>query len=355
MDPFRIDGHKLLYHPHRVSDWVRGADVYPIYMEISPTSACNHRCVFCALDFIGYPKNHLETRRLKEVVSEIGRLGVKSIMYAGEGEPFMHNDMVEIIRHTHASGIDVAVTTNAVLMKPDLCERILDVTEWIKVSCNAGSAATYSKIHRAASADFDVMVANLEQAVKIKSRRGYACTLGVQILLLPENENEVETLALTARDLGLDYLVVKPFSQHPRSRNARYKDIAYDAYAGLAENLEKLNTPDFNVVFRLDAMRRWDAKDKPYGRCLALPFWSYLDAVGNVWGCSVFIEDDRFRYGNIYEQTFREIWEGEKRRTSMQFVKDALDPADCRVNCRMDAINRYLWGLRHPPPHVNFI
>jgi len=25
------------------------------------------------------------------------------------------------------------------------------------------------------------------------------------------------------------------------------------------------------------------------------------------------------------------------------------------VGCRMDEINRYLWELKHPHPHVNFV
>jgi hypothetical protein len=27
----------------------------------------------------------------------------------------------------------------------------------------------------------------------------------------------------------------------------------------------------------------------------------------------------------------------------------------CRENCRLDSINRYLFSLKNPPEHVNFI
>lgn len=57
---YDIDSHKLMYHPHTVSQWLDGVNVYPIYVEVSPSGACNHRCSFCALDFMGYEKVFLK-------------------------------------------------------------------------------------------------------------------------------------------------------------------------------------------------------------------------------------------------------------------------------------------------------
>jgi len=354
MDKYRIDSHKLMYHVSNVNDWLEGKRVYPIYMEISPSGMCNHRCTFCALDFMGYQKRFLNTQILKERLQEMGRLGLKSIMYAGEGEPFLHKNMADIIAYTKESGIDVALTTNCVLMKPQIAEKILGITEWIKVSCNAGTAETYSRIHRTKSKDFEKVMENLSNAVKIKRNNRYTCTLGLQILLLPENEDEIEDLAKKSKDIGLDYIVVKPYSQHPKSYTRKYEDIVYARYLLLAEKLGKLNTDEFSVIFRLRTMQKWDQQRRNYGRCLALPFWSYSDAGGNVWGCSIYLGDERFLYGNIYENTFQEIWEGDKRSQSLRMM-EGLNVDQCRVNCRMDEINGYLWKLRHPPEHVNFI
>lgn len=355
MDKYSIDSHKLIYHPSRVSDWSEGKIIYPIYMEVSPAGACNHRCLYCGLDFMDYEPRCLDTGLFKERLSELGKLGLKSIMYAGEGEPFLHRDMAEIINYTKESGIDAAVTTNGVLFKREIADRILGSIEWLKVSINGAASDTYAKIHRCDAGDFNRVIENMSYAVKTRKGNNYSCALGMQLLLLPENCHEAVPLAKLARDIGMDYLVIKPYSQHPQSKTTKYSSVKYSDYEYLADELESFNTNEFNVVFRLHTMKKWDKGKRNYNCCLALPFWSYIDAGGNVWGCSVYLSDERFLYGNIYEQSFRQIWEGEKRLKSLRWVEGELDASLCRVNCRMDEVNRYLWSLKNTPEHVNFI
>ena len=355
-DGLRIDHHKLLFHVDRVSEWLRGDVIYPIYMEISPAGACNHRCVFCGLDFMGYKPRFLDADLLKTRLTEMGSLGLKSVMFAGEGEPFLHRRMVEIIRHTkQQAAIDVALTTNGVLMRPEVVEQILGVTAWIKISIDAGTPETYAAIHGTRPEDFTKLCMNIEQAVAIRAKQGAACTLGAQILLLPDNRHEVVSLAERCRDLGLDYLVVKPYSQHPQSQHHAFESVSYAECDDLAEQLDQVRGGGFKGIFRRNAMQKWDTGTRPYRCCLALPFWSYMDAGGNIWGCSVYLGDERFLYGNIETATFAEIWQGRRRIDSLRWCTEQLDVSSCRVGCRMDEVNRYLWELKHPHPHVNFI
>ncbi|MBU4589905.1 MAG: radical SAM protein, partial [Candidatus Omnitrophica bacterium] len=83
MDELRIDSHKLMYHVDRVSAWQKGRQVAPIYLEIAPSGGCNHRCIFCALDYIGYRPEFLAQKALKKALKDAARCGVKSVMYAG--------------------------------------------------------------------------------------------------------------------------------------------------------------------------------------------------------------------------------------------------------------------------------
>lgn len=355
MDTYRIDSHKLLFHVPRVNDWLGKKIIYPIYMEISPSGACNHRCIYCALDFMEYRPRFLNTELLKERITEMASLGLRSIMFAGEGEPLLHKDIGDIIIHTKQAGVDVAITTNGILLKETLVDKALQYISWIKVSINGATKDTYGRTHQTNPDDFDRVIQNMTYAARVKKENRYPCTLGMQIVLLPENYSEVIPLAQKAKDIGMDYLVVKPYSQHPLSKTVKYKDIKYSDYLYLSDELNNLNDDKFSVIFRINTMKKWDDSTRNYRHCLALPFWSYMDSEGTIWGCSAYLTDEQFRYGNIYEKKFKEIWESEKRLNHVRWAGKDLSTDQCRVNCRMDEINRYLWELTNPHPHVNFI
>ena len=352
-DSFRIDSHKLHLHPQRVAQWLEGQDIAPLYMEVSPSGACNHRCRFCALDFMGYKARFLPLDSMRERFVEMGRMGLKAVMFAGEGEPFLHRQMVEMAEAAKAAGIDVAFTTNATLLSPEKARRVLPVTSWIKVSCNAGTAASYAQIHGTRPEDFTTVMHNMGEAVRLRTELGSACTLGFQTVLLPENSHDVLELGRRVRDIGADYLVIKPYSQHPQSHTREYGAMAAPAVP--LESLRALETDSFRIIYRHEAVQRSAQTCKIYNRCLALPFWSYCDAGGTVWGCSMFLGKETFSYGSLLDQSFEALWHGKQRHDSLQWCAEHLDDSLCRVNCRMDPINTYLWELTNPGAHANFI
>lgn len=363
-DRFLIDSHKLVYHPDRAAavmaagdDWERAKGIYPIYMEISPIGACNHRCVFCAVDYIGYKTVSLDLEMMRRRLPEMGRLGVRSVMYAGEGEPFLHKGITELVKITAASGIDSSFTTNASLLPAGFIDEALPHVSWIKASVNAGSPETYSKIHRTKADHFDKVVENLSAMARAKRAGGLKVTLGAQILLLPENAHEIRQLAELCRDhIGLDYLVVKPYSQHKFSLTHEYENIDYSSFLAMEKELSGLGTETFSLIFRGNTMRKYTEGDR-YPRCYSVPYlWGYIMADGTVSGCSAYLLDKRFEYGNLNDASFQEIWEGDRRRQGWEFVRRELNIDECRRNCRMDEVNRYLYKLiDQRPEHVNFI
>lgn len=354
-----IDGHKMQYHQERVMDWKAGFGefIYPIYVEISPVGHCNHRCTFCAVDYIGYKNRALDTGQLKNSIEVMAKGGVKSIMYAGEGEPMLHPDISQIANFTFEHGIDVAFTTNGTAMTQKFLDSCLPSITWIKVSINAGTEETYAKIHRTNPKHWNLVWDNLSRAIQERDRQALKTTIGVQSVLLPDNSETIEPLARKCISAGVDYLVVKPYSHNPNSETRDYKDIKYgETYTEMLGKLKSsFNSSNFEILTRESTMQSWDSQDRGYDTCHSTPyFWAYIMASGDVYACSAHIGDDSFLLGNIHESRFDSIWMGEKRKRLIEQMK-TLDISKCRKNCRMNQVNKYLWDVKNPVEHRNFI
>jgi cyclic pyranopterin phosphate synthase len=354
IDKFRIDSHKLIYHVPRVYQWLKGKNIYPIYIEIGLYGGCNHRCIFCAFDFLKYKPEVLDETHLKKLILEASEKGVKSILYSGEGEPLLHKSVIEIVNFTKKAGIDVALVTNGTLFDKDKATRLLGSLSWLKVGLDAGTEKSYAAIHRTTKEDFNIVIKNLREAVGIRNKNKYSCTIGVQFLLIPQNYKEVIVLAQILSGIGVDYLIIKPYSQHPSSNNVidhcfKYKDTFY-----LDEKIKRYAKNNFQIIFRRNAMEKRQEK-RPYGYCLGLPFATHITAKGDVYPCNLFLGKKEFLFGNIHKESFKNIWEGRRRKKIMQLIYNKWEVTNCRKSCRLDEINRYLWQLKNPNSHVNFI
>lgn len=351
-DKIRMDSHKLIYHPDRVARWQKGENIYPIEVEISPSGACNHRCIFCAVDYIGYQPDYLNKDILMKNIRIMAEKGLKSVICSGEGEPLLNKDMPEIANEIKSCGVDVAMSSNGALFCREIAESCLHAFTWIRFSISSFEQMSYDKIQRGKQGDLDRVKANLADAVAVKKLQNAATTLGVQCLLMPENIHQIADMAKELKEIGIDYFTIKPYSQHLHSQNKM--QIDYSQMLELGEALNQITTKDFAIYFRANAMQKMH-KEKCYQECYGMPFMTHIDAKGNVWPCVAHIGNEAYCFGNIYENTIEEIWEGSKRRDVMELLRKQDINKVCREACRLDEINKYLDELKHPGEHVNFI
>lgn len=354
MDTFRIDSTKIHFHPARVvqvmeaDTWEKAKKVYPIYWEITTAANCNHRCVFCSVDAIGYPDISIDPDVIINRMEEARSLGVKSVMFGGTGEPLLHKDINRILSSAVLiAGLDAAFTTNGInlhkLESPDLCD-------WIKISLNAGTKESYSKIHKTSERDWNKVWINIEKTVLRKQN----CALGVQCVVLPENYQDMGNLARLSRESGADYLVLKPYSQATFSIVQRTVDYTV-MQDYLRSVTEEYTEEGFEVVLRTNAITNEITGKHNFDKCRATPFtWVYSMANGDVFTCSAHLLDQKFCIGNLNTKSFQEIWEGEKRRENWEMMKE-FDINNCRLSCRMAQVNTYLEQLDQGIPHHSFI
>lgn len=351
-DKIRMDSHKLIYHPDIVARWMNGENIYPIEIEISPSGTCNHRCIFCAVDYIGYQPNFLNKNVILSNVSDMSKKGLKSVVCSGEGEPLLNKDMPDIANGIKACGVDVAMSSNGVLFTKDKAEECLKAFSWVRFSVASTENTSYNAIQQGKDGDLERVKENLLDCVRIKVDKKLRTTLGVQCLLLPENVGQLPDMARTLREIGVDYLTIKPYSQHLHSKNKF--EINYEEMLSLERQVKEYATENFSIYFRSSAMKKMH-REKCYKQCYGLPFMTHIDAKGNIWPCVAHIGAEEFCYGNINEQTFEQIWEGSRRREVNKRLQEMDINKVCREACRLDEINKYLSELVNPEEHVNFI
>jgi radical SAM protein with 4Fe4S-binding SPASM domain len=277
------------------------------------------------------------------------------MLFSGEGEPLLHKDFSQLAQAAFSSGIDIALATNGVLLKDEFIDSSLELFKWIKISIAAGRPETYAMIHRTGFSDFGKVFTNLNRAVQRKKEKGLSTAIGAQLLALPENVDEVLELAELCDKTGLNYLVVKPFSQNELSLNSCYRDIDYNGLMAKLQKIEYKSDSDFHLIIRYQSITRAAVEENIYNICRAVPYaWCHIMTNGDVYACGAWLDDRRFLLGNVNESSFAEIWEGDRRREVIEMMR-TFSTGVCRINCRMSQINEYLHQLQNPGAHVNFI
>ncbi len=360
MDKYRIDSHKLMYHPERVQafldagdDWEQYKKLQPIYAEISTAGSCNHRCTFCSVDYLGYKRVFLRREVLRRFFESASQIGLQAVMFAGDGEPLLNPDISDIVGDAFENGIETAFTTNAVSLKQRFVESSLHKVSWIKVSMNAGDAETYTAIHQTAEKDFGRVWENLGFAVKHRANERLDTALGVQSLILPDNLHTLDDLVFRAKSVGLDYVVLKPYVHNVYMLQEGYSHLDYTAkkYSEtLSELKQRYDDDEFHVVARTNALMKLVVEQDSYSTCLSTPaLWFYVSGNGDVYACGAHVGNPNFLLGSLHENTIESIWTSDDRRNCWSFVHEELDLVVCRNNCRMDEANQYLDQLVERP------
>ena len=141
--PLFMDGTKLERHIEEVVKWKQGQWFAPIHMEISLTNVCNQHCKFCYIDW-SHGKQRMPEEMLTSLIRDAKRLGMKSALIAGEGEPTLNKAWVKGIEAAGEAGLDMALNSNMVMVSEEDLQRALPHLSWLRCSVQAGNADLYA-------------------------------------------------------------------------------------------------------------------------------------------------------------------------------------------------------------------
>lgn len=352
MSRLYLDGTKIGYHLDELNKWLKGEFFPPIHIEIGPTSACNHKCFFCYVDYkkenVGYLKKGLYLK----LIESCRNIGVKSVLLAGDGDPLVNKNTANAIELAGRIGLDIALNTNAVLLTPEISKCILPNLTWMRVSVMSSEPDCYAKLHGTHPSDFERLVENLTFAAKYKKEKNLKVTLGVQQVLIKENANTVAKLAKLTKEIGFDYYVLKPFHLHPDNAYDTPGDL-HEKHKAVLKRAEKLSSENFKSIIRWNIFE--DMGKRHYTRCIGLPFILQTAGDGHIYTCCPFYGNKEFSYGDLNEQSLEEILRSSRYRDVQKKVENEIDVNKCMSYCRHHNVNKFLWSFRTPPAHLNFI
>lgn len=358
-DKYLMDGHKLLWHLDRVADWQHGKRIAPLHIDVGLSKGCNIRCEYCfgVLQGNFYRKGsevYFPREPLLRYMKDAGELGVRSMALIGESEPLLNPNVYDAIVTGKEAGVDMAMGTNGILLDTGKDgERALEHLSWIRFNISAASDEAYRRVHR--SKDFAIAVEKMKFCTETKRRKKLPVTVGLQMVLTPTNVDQVVALAKLGRELGVDYFVVKQCADTVENALGVYDKL--DKYAGYEEALkeaESQSTEGYNVIIKWEKVMNKGVRG--YSQCLGAPFLLYSSGDGKLYPCGMFFEfkEEEFRLGDLVKNSFKEIIESDRYWDVMRRVAE-IDVKTCYTNCRTHCINEFVWQIKHPPEHVNFV
>jgi MoaA/NifB/PqqE/SkfB family radical SAM enzyme len=200
----------------------------PLRIHLEVNDFCNLRCPHCPRENPDIPKNtgHIPVeavRRLAPWFRQANYVGL-----AGNGEPFLHPDIFEILQIVTAEGATPSVISNATLWKKrDLIEPLASLRRpmLLMVSVDGGTKATFEKWRR--NAIFEEVRENLQLLRAAKERNGTPFpVINFISCLMKDTIGEVEQIVDLAAEAGAGVIVFQNmFPYNKLMEEARVRDM----------------------------------------------------------------------------------------------------------------------------------
>jgi radical SAM protein with 4Fe4S-binding SPASM domain len=355
-DKYMMDSHKLLWHLDRVNAWRNGERIAPLHIDLGITTGCNMACSYCYGVLQGrtsvVKRFDLPKEALLRLLKDAKAFDIRSIAFIGEGENTLNDALCDSLVLAREIGLDVSLATNGIKINREQLKDILEALAWMRFNISAATPEYYYRIHKVKT--FDNVLKNIRAAIETKQKYGLSTTIGMQMVVVKENILEIAPLAKIGSKLGVDYFVIKPCSDtYDGAINSPHEE--YLKIESLLKKAESYSRKNYKVIVKWKKMKNLGKKN--FSTCHGTQFIINISGDGTVFPCGHFfnMRREEFTMGNIIESSLKDVITGDVYRQVQKKIQNINVNKDCETNCRHYYINQFLWELKNPPEHVNFI
>jgi cyclic pyranopterin phosphate synthase len=309
---------------------IQGNFLPPVGAVIDLTDRCQLNCEWCNAQAFR-SSNTLETDHVKKIVDDLVDWGVKSVCFAGGGEPSLHKDFAEIVRYSSRTGLEVGISTNGVSLSVEDLEEIANHARFCGFSIDAGSERTWQCLKK--SNCYSQVISNAKALANLAA--GTKLDFTYKLMLTPDNQHEIWAACKLARKIGFKSFFVRPAAfQNVPGVNVDYKFDTQLIQKQL-KRCSSLETESFHVYGSFNRVNDEMRKVLPFARCLATPLLAVFCADGYCYLC---IDYRQRPYGKLCRHLeLREFWNSPEHHKLISQIN-----LECCPRCAMAHYNKQI-------------
>ena len=289
----------------------------PYKLVIDPGNICNLECPFCPTGQKrgSMKRGFLSLEDFKRILGQFPL--ARQVNLFNWGEPFLNPDIFGMVMEAKKRKIFVQIHSNLNHFSPEMARQLVESRlDLLVISLDGASQESYERYRR--KGDFNRVIENIRLIEKTKNELGKDRPfIEWKFLINRFNEAEKEKAVEMAKELGVklkfDFMDMPKEAMDdwlPRQQENSHYDL-------------KTHEPKTNPYF-----------------CYMLWQVPSINFDGKVFPCCILF-DDKDAVGNLLEQDFDEIWNGEKMKAMRHYI--ATGEGDCQA-CRNCGFNPWQEG-----------
>lgn len=327
--------------------------VEPDMLQICFLFRCNLRCKMCNVqgkyEKLKHPGQayELDYKTIKGLIEQAADMRIKQLYLLG-GEPFLREDLFDIIKFAHNYKMVTIVSTNGTLLGDSaIIEKIFDSKlDCLSVSIDGARENTYKNIR--GEGIFEKIKDNIQLISRLKKDRGLTLpSISIACTIMNQNIEELIDVVNLAQDLGADGIGFQPVVMDNTDQGLRNNPnlnwIPLSRHSLLDKSIDKLlkykflNKDNFKFIYtgltQLSLIKDYFKGSLALSRrkCYVGFNRMIISQDGKLYFCAKEPDNGDISFGNIQEDRLRDLWYSDQARVFRKSIKKCGNP--CLLSC----------------------